>query len=147
MAMIASGPRLVEGIGGGCGTAAFCRPALGWRKILQAAALKIQRNPALDLRGRDQIHAAGQASVGMRAEMIGMIAFIAITHRPDPVLPATAMQAAGQGSVGADELVIRISFPMRRFAASGDDDARPLARQRRFCLDRGCEVHQAGDRA
>src|SRR6266566_9183322 len=75
---------------------------------------------------RDQMHTVGQAIDDIHASMFWPVLFIAITQGNTARAPATAVGATRKRANGVDELVVRVGFPMRRFASACNDNARTI---------------------
>jgi hypothetical protein len=71
------------------------------------------------------------------ASMFRAVPRIAVSKGENPVFPTASVRAASEGPVGMNKLVMRIGFPVRRFTATGDDDAGAVGRPSPAGLD-GC---------
>lgn len=70
---------------------------------------------------------------------------IAVAERYGARLPAAPRRAAGKLANGVQELMAGILFPMRRFSAAVDHNARPQARQPRRRGHRRRQMHRVGN--
>ena len=99
--------------------------------------------------GCDQLHAAGEAQVGAGGDgveaQVVVVFGVAIADRLAARFPAAAVGTKRKRADRAEELVMRIRFPMSRFAAAGDDDARAMARPAGPRGDGGREAHGERD--
>lgn len=118
--------------------------------VLQRAPLVVHLDPLDDVLGANHHHTFGDAEVGThfdRMETQVAILGITVTNGLTTRLPATALIAAMQGAIRADKLMMRIGLPMRRLTASGDHDARSIARHARFGLHGRGQMHGERHRA
>ena len=121
-----------------------------WPRKTQGFAGIVKLDAPAHVGRRDQRHAARDAQVGtdldrLLAQVVAVL-LVPIANGLAAGFPATALSTARQGSRRAEELVMRISLPVRRLPAAGDHDARPVLRQTRFGLDGSRQVHGKGHR-
>jgi len=93
------------------------------------------------------VHAAGKFVRYVQAEILRPVPSITVTQRLDAIPPAAALGATSQGSIGVNELVVRVGFPVGRFTGTRNYDAGPGLPQRAPALHGGGQVHQRGHAA
>src|SRR3989442_12396171 len=91
---------------------------------------------------RDQTHAVGQPFHDVHAGVCWLVFFIAVSQRNDSRSPTAAAGTTGKHADRMNELVVRVCFPMWRFASAGNDNARTILAHSWFRLHRRREVHQ-----
>src|SRR4051812_27294591 len=90
--------------------------------------------------GSNHLHTVRQALNHISAE--GSIAPpLPIKQWIDSVLPTAARITARKRSVGTNELMIRVSFPVRRFPATGYDNTGPISNRVFTKFHRSRQVH------
>src|SRR3989442_12987272 len=81
---------------------------------------------------RDQTHAVGQPFHDVHAEVCWLVFFIAVSQRNDSRAPTAAAGTTGKHADRMNELVVRVCFPMWRFASARDDHTRKDLSHSRF---------------
>ena len=76
-----------------------------------------------------------------------LVALVAVAEGDGAGFPAASIVAAFQRAEGVEELVVRVGFPVGRFASAGDDDAGAVQRAVRTHGDGRGEMHDSCDRA
>ena len=74
-------------------------------------------------------------------QVLRKILLIAIAKRNRARFPAATLIAAWQRADGMNELMVGVSFPMRRFASSCHDHAWPVLWTFPFYFDCRCQMH------
>ncbi len=137
-----SSPASVAGFGGLWDFCLFFTTSSSQSGQRQRTAPVVQLDPPDDLIGGDHVHAARQRADYVHAERVWPVVHVAIAEWQRPRLPAAAVVAAAQRTHRVDELVMRVGGEVRRFAATGHDDARPVLRHARFHFDGSRQMHE-----
>jgi hypothetical protein len=78
----------------------------------------------------------------IHTQAAGPVSLVPITQTLNSVFPASPFGATRQRSVGVNELVAGVCFPMRRFPASCNHDARAMGRPTPLGLHSGGQMHE-----
>ena len=102
-----------------------------------------------DVFSGDQVHAAGDLQVGgdghrKDAEVCRRVFVVAVADWLTSRLPAAALVAARERTIGLEETVVSVFFPLRGLASARDDDAGPVFDPARFHGNGRCKVHREG---
>src|SRR5258708_32540710 len=108
---------------------------------MDRAAPKIHFDPANHFPGCDHVQAAREAVDDIHAQTPGPVTLVAVPQPLRPVLPTSSVGATVQSAVRVNELMIWISFPVRRFTAASAHHARAVWRPARFRFDGSSQMH------
>jgi len=78
--------------------------------------------------------------------MTAPVPFVAVSQTYGSIFPTTTPRAAGQSTVGMDELVARIRFPVGWFPSAGHDHARAVGGLAALHFHGRSQMHQDGYR-
>ena len=118
--------------------------------LLDRSATRVELDAADHIFRCDHVHALGDAKIFAHVDRpltdVVRVLWVAVTDQLTPRAPTTPGRAARECANGADELMRRVGFPVRRFTTAGHHHARSNALSAGARFNRGRQVHGQRDR-